>query len=159
MKRSIVIATGLSASLLAFAAEKNNKPALSVPQSELTWVQPYGPQGPSMGFVVGSFGNERPASLFIKLPAGADSGWHVHDADYESVVLKGTMTAQQQGEQTEKSLPAGSYFTQPAKQNHRNGCLKESGECLLFVHFEHGASTHPMTPEGKAVAKEKSGKQ
>jgi hypothetical protein len=47
-------------------------------------------------------------------------------------------------------LPAGSYFSQVAKKTHRNGCSKD-GECLVYVHFDKGASNHPMTADGKPV--------
>ena len=150
MKKLIAVAA-VFVSMTAFAGDKLQKPALQIRQPEVKWSQPYGPQGPSFGFVVGTFGTKTPVSFFIKFPAGSDSGWHTHDEDYESVVLKGTMTAQQQGEGVETSLPVGAYFTQPGKQNHRNGCSKDA-ECLIFVRFDRGASTHPMTPDGKLVA-------
>ena len=101
--------------------------------------------------VAGKFGDKQPASLFIKFPAGADSGWHTHDEDYSAIVIEGTFTAQQQGDAAEVQLPIGSYFTQPAKAVHRNGCLK-GADCLVYVHFDKGAQTTPTTREGKPVA-------
>jgi quercetin dioxygenase-like cupin family protein len=151
MKRLTLILGTLAVSAVALAGGRSVKPdALAIPQSEVKWMQPYGPQGPAFGFVDGSFGVlNHPASFFAKFPSGADSGWHIHDEDYEAVVLKGTLTAQQQGE-AEVMLPPGTYFTQVAKKNHRNGCTKDA-DCLLYVHFARGASTHPTTPDGKLV--------
>jgi hypothetical protein len=64
--------------------------------------------------------------------------------------MKGTFTEQQQGDATETLLPTGSYVSQAAKKNHRNGCTKDA-DCLVYVHFEKGANSKPMTPEGKPV--------
>jgi quercetin dioxygenase-like cupin family protein len=155
VNRLTVVAAALIISVVALAGDKKDKPALAVQQADIKWSQPYGPQGPAFGFVIGTFGDKNPASFFIKFGAGGDSGWHIHDNDYEAVVLKGTMTAQQQGEAAEKQLPPGSFFTQPGKQNHRNGCLKDTGDCLLFVRFDRGANTTPTTPEGKLVTQAK----
>jgi len=93
-------------------------------------------------------------SVYMKFPAGGESGWHTHDGDYEAVVIKGTVTHQVQGG-TEKALGAGSYWNQPAKVNHRNGCKADSGECILISFMPKGFSFHPKTPEGKAPPAEK----
>ncbi len=139
------------ASVAALASEKGRGREVHVAQSEIQWVQPYGPTGPTFGFVQGSFGKlGTPASMFIKFPAGGDSGWHDHDGDYEGVVLKGTFTEQQKGEARETLLPTGSYFTQPGKEAHRNGCTKDA-DCFLYVHFPNGATSHPTTPDGKRL--------
>jgi quercetin dioxygenase-like cupin family protein len=140
----VVIATaaGAAGAAAVKAAERH------VVQDEVKWGQPFGPQGPAFGFVVGQMGDKKPASFFVKAAAGFDSGWHIHDEDYEAIVVKGTFTEQQQGDAAETVLPAGSYFSQVAKKNHRNGCSKD-GDCLVYVHFDKGASNHPMTPEGK----------
>jgi hypothetical protein len=151
MKRLMMALALLTAAGAAIAGGRSGKPdALAIPQSDVKWAQPFGPTGPTLGFVDGSFGAlGHPASFFGKFPPGADSGWHIHDADYEAIVLKGTLTAQQQGE-AEVMLPPGTYFTQVSKKNHRNGCTKES-DCLVYVHFAKGANLHPTTPEGKLV--------
>jgi len=146
MKKLIVMTACLAS--IAFAADK--KVSLHIAQSELTWVQPYGPKGPSFGFVVGKFGDKQPASMFIKFGAGADSGWHSHDEDYSAIVVAGTFTEQQQGEAAETALPTGTYFTQLGKKAHRNGCLK-GADCLVYVHFDKGASSTPTTPDGKPL--------
>jgi len=66
------------------------------------------------------------------------------------VVLKGTFTAQEQGDE-ERQLPAGSFLMQPGKQNRRNGCV-QGDECLIFIHYQLGADAQPMTAEGKPLA-------
>ena len=140
----VVLATAALAAGVVQKAERH------VAQDDLKWTQPFGPQGPLFGFVVGAMGEKKPASFFAKFPAGADSGWHMHDEDYEAIVVKGTFAEQQQGEAAETLLPTGSYFSQVAKKTHRNGCSKD-GECMVYVHFDKGASSHGMTPDGKPL--------
>ncbi len=127
----------------AAAVAGDNKPERHVVPTDLAWMQPFGPKGPSFAFVVGKYGDKQPASFFAKLSAGGDSGWHFHDEEYSAVVVQGTFTEQQKGEATETQLPVGSYFTQPGKQVHRNGCLKGT-DCVVFVHFDKGANSTPV---------------
>jgi len=142
----LVFAFACFASLTALADNKKHVAT----QADLQWVQPFGPKGPSFGFVEGKMGDKHPASFFAKMGAGGDSGWHFHDEDYTAVVVQGTFTEQQQGEANETQLPVGSYFTQPGKKVHRNGCLK-GADCLIYVHFDKGANSVPTTAEGKVV--------
>jgi quercetin dioxygenase-like cupin family protein len=135
----------------AFAAAAAKKAAeVHVVANDVKWTQPWGPQGPNFGFVIGAMNEKKPASMFVKVAAGFDSGWHIHDEDYEAVVIKGTFTEQQQGDGAETLLPTGSYFSQTGKTNHRNGCTKD-GDCMVFVHYEKGANSKPTTPDGKLV--------
>jgi quercetin dioxygenase-like cupin family protein len=143
----LIILAACAASMTAAAGNK-----LDIKQSEISWVQPFGAKGPSLGFVEGKYGDKEPASFFVKFSAGGDSGWHFHNEDYQGVVLSGTFTEQQQGERAETKLPAGTYFTQPAKIVHRNGCLK-GADCLVYVHFAKGADSIITTADGKPVKK------
>ena len=118
---------------------------------DLKWESPMGPQGPSFAFVVGDMKTKgKPASLFMKFPAGFDSSWHTHDSDYSGVVVKGIVTHQVQGGE-EKKLTAGSYWTNNAKVNHTNKCLAEGGECIIFGTNPKGFSFTPKTADGKDV--------
>ena len=150
MNKLATLAVVLTVVSVAAFADDHKK--LSMTQADLTWAQPYGPKGPSFGFVEGTFGDKHPASFFIKFGAGGDSGWHFHDEDYKAVVIAGTFSEQQQGEATETALPPGAYFTQPAKVVHRNGCAKGT-DCLVFVHFDKGANSTPTTADGKPIKK------
>jgi len=147
----LTLFAALTFSALAFAGNPTTS-KLEVKQSDLTWAQPFGPKGPSVGFVEGKFGDKQPASFFVKVPAGGDSGWHFHDESYQGVVLAGTFTAQQSGDAAETKLPPGTYYLQPAKTVHRNGCLKGT-DCLIYVHFPNGADSTPSTREGQALKK------
>jgi quercetin dioxygenase-like cupin family protein len=91
-----------------------------------------------------------PSSSLNKLSAGFDTGWHTHDYEYEALVLKGTVTKQQQGDPTVRQLPAGSYYVQPASMNHRNTCTPD-GECIFYYHSEGPDTFNPMTAEGEPI--------
>jgi hypothetical protein len=143
-----VLVAAVSAAAFAGGDKKSNN--IHVVPTDVSWVQPFGPKGPSFGFVEGKYGDKHPASFFAKLSAGADSGWHFHNEDYSAVVIQGTFTEQQIGESSEIQLPPGSYITQPGKIVHRNGCLK-GADCIVFVHFDKGADSTPTTADGKPV--------
>jgi hypothetical protein len=138
------------AALVSFAAYAEDKkaPETHVELANVTWTQPFGANGPSFGFVQGKMGDKHPASFYLKVPAGFDSGWHIHNNDYQAVVLKGSFSEQQQGEAQETVVPVNTWIMQKGKTNHRNGCGKD-GECLLFIHFDKGADMTPMTADGK----------
>jgi hypothetical protein len=145
MKKLIVVVAALAA-MTAYAKDEKMGPRVAL--TDLKWESPMGPDGPQFAFVSGDMKAKGPVSYYIKFTPGADAGWHTHDSTYEAVVVKGTMTAQAQGEAAEKLLPAGTYFGEPGKKNHRNACTKD-GECILFIRTEKGVTFHPMTPEGK----------
>jgi hypothetical protein len=157
MKKLLFVLVSLFAANLAWAdpVAKGGKapPAVHTTPADQSWVQPYGPQGPSFSFVQGKFGDKKPCSFFLKMSPGSDSGWHIHSQDYVAAVISGNFTEQQQGEAAESKLPAGSYFAQTGKKNHRNGCEKDGGDCVVFVHMEKGADSIQMTPEGKTLPK------
>jgi quercetin dioxygenase-like cupin family protein len=153
MKNLIAVTAALVA-VAAFAADP--KPGPRVPAADIKWEQPMGPTGPSVSFVVGDMKAKGPVEYFMKVAPGFESGWHTHNSAYGAVVIKGTMTAQTQGEAAEVMLPAGSYFGEASKVNHRNSCTKDS-ECIAYGRSEKGFSFNPMTPEGKPMPMPKPG--
>lgn len=127
----------------AFAAAPK---ATSVTPDGLTWTEPYGPTGPKFAKVSGDE-KKGPVSYFLKMAAGSESGWHIHDADYSAVVVSGVAHNIEQGGE-DKPYPAGSAWTQPAKGNHLNKC-DPGADCVIYIHQLKGLSFKPMTPEGK----------
>ena len=93
MKKPLASAVSLSTSS-AFGADV--KGVIRMPADQLKW-QPMGSTGASVAWVVGDGTAKGPVVLFMKYPAGFDSGWHTHDGNYVATVVKGTMTAQGQG--------------------------------------------------------------
>lgn len=169
--KKLALVAALSVAATAYAGEKAAAPATTPAAStaaapemkkvkgegnyqladHIKWDMPYGPQGPAFATVHGDAKKKNaPTQMFMKFPAGFDSGWHTHDGEYQSVVVKGTMTHQVQGGEEHK-LPHGSHWTNPAKLNHKNTCVADGGECIIFAVNPKGFSFTPKTAEGKDV--------
>lgn len=57
---------------------------------------------------------------------------HVHSSDYRLVVVQGTMTHTQAGEEAKATpMGPGSYWFQPGEQPHVDSCL--SDQCTMFI--------------------------
>lgn len=154
MKKLIVAAALVAGTVMAADPMKAEpmKPMMQksyIVPADLKWEQPFGPQGPSIVIVQGD-PKTGPYTMFMKFTAGTDSGWHTHDHSYVATVVKGTMTAQAQGDAAETKLPVGSFFSEPGKKNHRNTCTKDS-ECIIFGHSMGPQSTTMMSPDGKPL--------
>ena len=135
------------------SARAKNAPAaapfVQLPSAELKWEEFY-PGGPVESFVVGSKEAKRgPTGFFIKFKGGFDSGWHVHESDYEGVVLAGTMLETSKGAAAAKPLGPGSYYRQPTVV-HRTQCVGP-GECLAYIHESGKFSFTPTTEDGKPM--------
>lgn len=137
----------------AFAEDKVKdfkKESIAVPESELKWEKPFGEQGPGVAII----GNKKgPCAIYFKLAAGYDSGWHTHDGWYVGTVIKGTATSQGQGDAAPVTLPVGSFFSEPAKKNHKNTCTAD-GECIVLNWAEKCMTYNPKTADGKTPPKE-----
>lgn len=147
MNRITISAVLLSA--FAALAGDYKKESIHMSPDELKWESPNGEQGPQVANASGD-AKKGPNAVFMKFPAGFDSGWHTHNGWYTATVVKGTVTAQAQGEAAPKELPVGSFFAEPAKKNHRNTCTKD-GECIVFGYQEKGNTFNPMDEAGKPV--------
>jgi len=68
---------------------------------------------------------------------------HSHTADYQAVVIRGTMQHWAKGEDEAAAprLGPGSWWYQPGKQVHTDACLDE--ECLIYVHNTGKLDTIP----------------
>ena len=141
------------AAATAFAEDKVKdfkKESIAVPATDLKWEKPYGDQGPEVAVV----GNKKgPCAIYFKMAAGADSGWHTHDGWYIGTVIKGTASSQGQGDAAPVMLPQGSFFSEPAKKNHKNTCSAD-GECIVMNWAEKCMTYNPKTADGKAPPKE-----
>jgi quercetin dioxygenase-like cupin family protein len=75
-----------------------------------------------------------PSSTLLRF-GRAPATMHVHSADYDLVLLKGTMKhwAAGQSEADARLLQPGSYWFQPANEPHAGVCL--SDECLMYVQW------------------------
>jgi hypothetical protein len=141
-------ASGIGASARAKTAAAPGA-FVQTPSAELKWEEFY-PGGPVESFVVGSKEAKRgPTGFFIKFKGGFDSGWHVHESEYEAVVLTGTMLETSKGAPAAKPLGAGSYYRQPTVV-HRTQCVGP-GECLAYIHEGGRFSFTPTSEDGKPL--------
>ncbi len=70
--------------------------------------------------------------MLMKLKNGGGAP-HVHTADYQLVVIHGTMKhlSEGQAEDSAKPLKPGSYWFQPGGEAHSDLCLVD--ECLVHI--------------------------
>lgn len=76
--------------------------------------------------------DEGPSTMLMKMSRGVGR-LHVHTADYELLVIEGTMKHwhASQSDATVKPLGAGSYWFQPGGQPHADSCLTDT--CVMFI--------------------------
>ena len=146
-------AVAVIAATVAFAADPkppdHKKTAIYTAAADLQWnpMDPSQPTGPAIAIANGD-PKKGDVSMFMKVPAGFDSGWHIHKNWYVATVIKGTMTSQGQGDAAAKELPVGSFMAEPGNKNHRNTCTA-AGECIIFGYMEKAHDFQPKTEDGK----------
>ena len=76
--------------------------------------------------------DQGPSTMLMKMRRGAGR-LHDHTADYELIVIEGTMKHWRGGESeaTAKPLGVGSYWFQPGGQAHADSCLTDT--CVMFI--------------------------
>lgn len=114
------------------------------PASSLPWTRPFGLDGPEMAYVHGD-PRTGPYKAFLRMPTGAVSGWHTHDATYMGGV-QGTYQHLIQGEKAAAKLGPGSVWREKGAQNHDDRCIK--GPCVVYLVSEGPQSYHPKTADG-----------
>lgn len=150
MTRTLIAASLLALSSLALAgdkADKTSKKDTFLPTESLTWVAPFGPQGPEFSYVQGD-PKTGPYQAFLRMGTGT-AGWHTHDAAYSAVVVQGTWAHLYQGETAVTNLAPGSFWTQAGGGNHDDRCV--AGPCVIFIVSQGAQTYHPKTADGKDV--------
>jgi len=89
-----------------------------------------GQGGPQMGVAWGD-PSKGPYGAFVRLPKGYVSPLHLHTGDYVGVVIEGTVTNAETG-QEEVPLRPGSYFFQKGNVDHVTKCVS-SVDCLFYL--------------------------
>ena len=94
-------------------------------------VNPASPNGPQIA-VLGGDPDAGPSTMLMRMQKGGGTP-HVHSADYQLVVLQGTMKhwGKGQTEAASKPLNHGSHWFQPGGKTHSDMCL--TNECLLYI--------------------------
>ncbi len=115
------------------------------PASAIPWTRPYGPNGPEFAYIHGD-PKSGPYQAFLRMPTGASSGWHTHDAAYMGVVVQGTHQHLIQGESTATNLGPGSVWREMGGQNHEDRCIE--GPCVIYLVSEGPQTYSPKMADG-----------
>jgi len=156
--RKMILGTGL---LLAVgglssvaAAKGKGKEAVIWPVADIKW-EPYAPGVPLQVGQLWGDRNKGKHGMFLKLPAGFESGVHSHTTDYYAVLVQGTWVHTVEGDTSPpKELAVGSYVMQPGKQNHNDVC-KSKTDCVIFIFQEAKGDFIPAKPAAGAKGADK----
>lgn len=98
-------------------------------------INPEKPDGPSWIVLSGNPGETAFAAM-VKLPAGYASALHSHSANFNAVVVSGTVTNGRTADDAVE-LAAGDMWSQPSAEAHYTGCTADA-DCV-FVGTMDGA--------------------
>ena len=132
---TVVIGMALAVALMPDAASaKTTSESMVVRGFDSLAFSPAKPGEPQLAPVRG-IPEKQGSSIVMKMGKGAFP-MHTHTANYELVVVKGTMKHWGVDSSREKSLPLGpgSYWYQPAGEPHADSC--ESDECVWFIRLD-----------------------
>lgn len=130
---------------IAYAESDTLKPALVSPD-EMTWGD--SSTGVKLARIVGDYKKPGMYAVRVKYPAGYRDEPHFHKDERIVVVLSGTVYVgygEHFDETKMKALPAGSVWTEPAKQPHFMWAKK--GEVVIQVIGNGPSDYTPVEPE------------
>ena len=123
----LLVAAGLSDGAGARQAKATNTPLIS-----MQW-QPYGPGIPLQVAVLwGDRTKPVQYAMYLKMPAGFDSGRHTHTNDYHAVSIQGRWVHSNEDGKPHQ-LTAGGVAFQPGKLVHRDEC-RGTTDCIILVY-------------------------
>jgi quercetin dioxygenase-like cupin family protein len=122
---------GVAAGLSVYVAAQGR--AVDMPMSQMKW-EPAAPGSPlQIAILWGDRAKGPEYGMLLKMPAGAEAGWHSHTGAYHAVSVEGNWihTSSREGKPVE--LTPGGHAYQPGKVVHNDSC-KGPGECIVLVH-------------------------
>jgi quercetin dioxygenase-like cupin family protein len=136
MRAAIAFQVGLVCLLTACTApvtKSRNETMIVVPieTAEFLPADPASPNGHQIAVLSGD-PSSGPSAMLMRFKKGSGAA-HVHSADYQLVVLQGTMKHWGNGRTKESARPLGpgSYWFQPGGEAHTDICVTD--ECLLHI--------------------------
>jgi len=124
---SLAVLWSLCAASSALAQEPNSSQSLSIPANQVKYKDLGGPQ---LGTVWGD-STVGPHGSFLRLRKGFVSPAHLHTGDYYGVVVEGSVTNAEAGQQ-EIVLGPGSYYFQKGNADHVTKCVGDT-DCLIYI--------------------------
>jgi Domain of unknown function (DUF4437) len=124
---SLSILGALCAAQPLLAQQPKSSQSLSVPAGQVQYKDLGGPQ---LGTVWGDSA-KGPHGSFLRLPKGFVSPAHLHTGNYYGVIVEGSVSNAEAGQQ-EVALGPGSYYFQKGKTNHVTKCLGNT-DCLIYI--------------------------
>jgi hypothetical protein len=135
---ALVLAIASAGSIESGAQTKAPSTASSTPSivlpygdRQFTPMDPANPNGTHISVLRGDPA-KGPSTMFMKMRK-MTGRLHVHTADYELVVIEGTMKhrSASEDEAAVKSMGVGSYWFQPGGVAHADSCLTDT--CVMYV--------------------------
>lgn len=147
-QRVIAHSVGVLAMLVGLQAHAQNTTMKVVPFETLQF-SPKEAGSPQISPVMGD--PEKAASSIVMKMGKGDFPLHTHTANYQLVVVKGTMKHWGPDGSKAKAKPIhpGGHWYQPAGEVHGDACL--SDECVWFIHFD-GARDFALAKDSPARA-------
>jgi quercetin dioxygenase-like cupin family protein len=115
----------------------------NIPFSTLTFspLSEQDPEGPGRAIAFGD-PDQGAHGFYIRLPAGFVSPLHYHTADYNAVVIEGTVVNNYEGQEQEVVLTPGGYFATRGGVNHVTKCLSETA-CIMYIQMNRAFDSIP----------------
>jgi hypothetical protein len=124
---SLAVLGTLCAGQPLLAQEPNSSQSLTIPANDVKYKDLGGPQ---LGSVWGDSAKGAHGS-FLRLPKGFVSPPHLHTGDYYGVIVEGSVTNAEAGQQ-EVVLGPGSYYFQKGRAEHVTKCIGNT-DCLIYI--------------------------
>jgi uncharacterized protein DUF4437 len=124
---ALAVLAGLCGAQSLLAQEPNASQSLSIPANQIKYKDLGGPQ---LGTVWGDSASGAHGS-FLRLPKGFVSPAHLHTGDYYGVIVEGSVTNAEAGQQ-DVVLGPGSYYFQKGKADHITKCIGAT-DCLIYI--------------------------
>ena len=124
---SLIVLGLLCAGQPLLAQEPKSSQSLGIPATGVKYKDLGGPQ---LGTVWGDSAKGAHGS-FLRLPKGFVSPRHLHTGDYYGVIVEGSVTNAEEGQQ-EVVLAPGSYYFQKGRTDHVTKCIGNT-DCLVYI--------------------------
>ena len=137
--RKTALALGIAFSLSAlctYAGDKPSSKVITADQVEWGYLNPLrGNKSPGAANLWGDRTKDSATGMLVRFNKGFSSPPHIHNISYRGVVIKGLMHNDDPSAQT-MWMPTGSYWTQPAGEDHITSANGE--ENLIYLEIDSG---------------------